>query len=180
MNIQQIDFKCMMVASTTDSTLSRLWVQKLSEQEPIEQRGLCWILEDGHREVKEKGKTRIPAGRYRVRPTRDSKFYTQYKNDPSLKFKYVLTLEGVPNFSLIRIHAGIDVDDTDGCPLTGLATNLDVKGNFCVSRSKEALKRVHRQLDLYFDEKGMDFRVPVWWEIGRVPLIQFVTLPTAR
>lgn len=171
-SIEQIDFKCIMVASTTDSTLSRLWMEKFSNQKSIAQQGLCWILEDGQRSTKIDGRTCIPVGRYRVRPTRNSKFYEQYQKDPSLKLKYVLTLEEVPGFSLIRVHPGVKIGDTRGCPLPGLATDMDTDSNFTVGRSREALKRIHRHLDAYFDEKGMDFRIPVWWEVVRVPLIQ--------
>ena len=172
MAIDQIDFKCIMVASTQDSTLSRLWIEKQAEGQAIDQRGLCWILEDGIREEKIKKRTCIPAGRFRVRPTRESKFYEQYRVDPALKFKYILTLENVPNFSLIRVHAGLDIDDTDGCPLSGISSSMDAQNNFTVARSKEALKRIHSHLDMYFDEKAMDFTVPVYWEAIRVPLIQ--------
>lgn len=174
MAIDQIDFKCIMVASTQDSTLSRLWIEKLAEGQAIDQRGLCWILEDGLRDVKIKGRTGIPAGRYRLKPTRSSKFYTQYSADPALKFKYILTLEDVPDFSLIRVHAGVKIGDTDGCTLPGLASSMDAQNNFTVARSKEALKRIHTHLDWYFDEKAMDFTVPVYWEAIRVPLIQHV------
>ena len=170
-NIEQIDFKCIMVASTTDSTLSRLWMEKYSNQVATSQQGLCWILEDGQRSAKIDGRTCIPVGRYRVRPTRNSKFYEQYQKDPSLKLKYVLTLEEVPDFSLIRVHPGVKIGDTRGCPLPGLATDMDTDSNFTVARSREALKRIHRHLDAFFDEKGMDFRIPVWWEVVRKPLI---------
>ncbi len=173
-SVQEIILKNIMVASTTDSTLSRLWIEKNSEGNAISRRGLCWILEDGHRDVKEYGETRIPGGRFRVRPTRNSKFYTQYAADPSLKLKYILWITEVPNFELIRMHAGIDVDDTLGCLLTGLSTNQDKNGNFTLGRSREALKRVHAQLDPYFDAKTMDFTVPVWIENIRIPLIEHV------
>lgn len=167
----QIDFKCIMVASTTNSTLSRLWVQQQQGSAGIEAKGLCWILEDGPRKIKVPKETRIPTGRFRVRPTRNSKFYPQYKADKILRAKYVLTLEEVPDFSLIRVHAGLDVGDTDGCPLTGLGTGMDTQSNFTVSRSKEALKRLHNICDPYFDEKKMDFSIPVYWHASRTPLI---------
>lgn len=95
------------------------------------------------------GRTCIPEGRYRVRPTRNSKFYEQYQKDPSLKLKYVLTLEDVP----------------------GLATDMDRDFNFKVGRSREALKRIHRILDPFFVEGEMDFGVEVWWEIRRSGLL---------
>lgn len=172
--VNEIVLKNIMVASTTDSTLSRLWIQKHSEGKVISQRGLCWILEDGMRDEKIYGRTCIPKGRFRVKPTRNSKFYTQYAADQNLKLKYILWITEVPEFELIRMHAGIDVDDTLGCQLTGLSSNQDKNGNFTVGRSREALKRVHAQLDPYFDEKKMDFTVPVWIENIRTPLIELV------
>lgn len=170
-DVKSIDFKCIMVASTTNSTLSRLWMQQQGSA-GIESRGLCWILEDGARDVKVHGETRIPGGmKFRVRPTRNSKFYPPYKADKTLRAKYVLTLEDVPGFSLIRVHAGFDVGDTLGCTLPGLASGMDAQANFTVSRSKEALKRLYNITDIYFDEKKMDFTIPIYWEPIRTPLL---------
>lgn len=169
-DVKSIDFKCIMVASTTKSTLSRLWLQQQGSA-GIEAKGLCWILEDGPQPIKVPKETRIPSGRFRVRPTRNSKFYPQYKADKILRAKYVLTLEEVPDFSLIRVHAGIDVGDTDGCPLTGLGTGMDAEANFTVNRSKEALKRLYNITDPYFDEKKMDFTIPIYWEPIRTSLL---------
>ncbi|WP_373548404.1 DUF5675 family protein [Haliscomenobacter sp.] len=73
--------------------------------------------------------------------------------------------------SLIRVHPGVKIGDTRGCPLPGLATDMDTNSNFTVGRSREALKRIHRHLGAFFDERGMDFTIPVWWEVVRVPLI---------
>ena len=76
----------------------------------------CWTLEDVVREQqgqpvsawKIKGKTAIPAGRYRVDLTM------------SVRFKRVLPiLLNVPGFDGIRIHAGNTADDTEGCILVG-------------------------------------------------------------
>lgn len=171
--ITAIDFQNIMVASTSDSTLSRLWVAE-HDALTTRPRGLCWILEDGPRGVKVPKETRIPAGRFRLKPTRDSKFYQQYRNDPALKLKYILTLEDVPDFSLIRVHPGVDVGDTAGCQLPGIGTGMDANSNFTVARSKEALKRIHKILDPYFIEKKMDFSIPVYWETIRIPLIDLV------
>ena len=166
-----IVFKNIMVASTTDSTLSRLWIQGFVGDKISLETGICWILEDGFRAVKVKGKTRIPEGKYPLKPTRSSKFYTPYRDDPRLKALYVLTLENVPNFDLIRLHAGIDVEDTLGCQLPGIGTGMDTNNNFVVARSREALKRIHNYTDPYFDEAKMDFTIPIFYECIRTPLI---------
>jgi hypothetical protein len=170
-DVKSIDFKCIMVASTTNSTLSRLWMQQ-QRSTGIEAKGLCWILEDGERDVKVDGETRIPGGmKFRVRPTRNSKFYAPYKADKVLRAKYVLTLEDVPGFSLIRVHAGFDVGDTRGCTLPGLASGMDANSNFTVSRSKEALKRLYNICDPFFNEQKMDFEIPIFWEPIRTSLL---------
>ena len=68
----------------------------------------CFVLEDPVREEKIKGKTAIPAGRYQIIVTMSARFS-----------KLLPLLLNVPNFSGIRIHPGNDVDDTEGCLLTG-------------------------------------------------------------
>lgn len=74
----------------------------------------CDALEDKVRDLgkdgkgKIKGKTAIPSGRYRVIVT------------PSPRFKRLLPLLlNVPFFEGIRIHAGNDEEDTEGCILVG-------------------------------------------------------------
>ena len=68
----------------------------------------CYTLEDGIRTNKVAGETAIPAGRYPVRIT--------YSN----AFRRELPLvEGVRNFTGIRIHSGNSKKDTLGCILVG-------------------------------------------------------------
>jgi hypothetical protein len=74
----------------------------------------CYVLEDALRERKIKGKTAIPAGRYRVIVTYSPRFK-----------RYLPELLGVPEFSAIRIHSGNDADDTEGCILPGLKRTKD-------------------------------------------------------
>lgn len=93
--------------SKNGATLGRLYVNG---------EAFCDTLEDVIREVdgrpvsewKIHGKTAIPQGRYRV------------TMEPSPKFGLnTLTLNDVPGFSLIRVHAGNDAEDTEGCLLVG-------------------------------------------------------------
>lgn len=78
---------------------------------------LCYTLEDEIREIegvpvavwKIKGKTAIPAGRYRITLEQSARF------GPN-----TITIHDVPGFLYIRMHGGNDADDTEGCPLLGM------------------------------------------------------------
>lgn len=79
----------------------------------------CDTLEDVVRDdgVKIWGQTAIPYGTYEVDITY------------SPRFKQMLPiLLNVPNFTGIRIHPGNDVDDTEGCILTGVASGNTIMG----------------------------------------------------
>lgn len=74
-------------------------------------------------EGKIKGRTAIPAGRYKV--------VLRY----SPRFKRITPhITGVPGFKYILIHAGNTAADTDGCILPGLNS---IKGRVLMSRKFE-------------------------------------------
>lgn len=86
----------------------------------------CATLEDVVREVdgqpvsawKVKGATAIPVGAYRV----------TLENSPRFGMD-TLTLNDVPGFEYIRMHAGNTSDDTEGCILLGMqATETSLIG----------------------------------------------------
>lgn len=78
---------------------------------------VCFALEDEIREIpglpvgnwKVKGATAIPAGEYRVTLEDSPRF------GPG-----TLTINNVPGYVGVRMHAGNTSDETDGCPLLGL------------------------------------------------------------
>lgn len=74
----------------------------------VEAEYLCFSLEDVVRDVKIKGMTAIPAGRYKLDFTFSNRFQ-----------KSTLILLNVPGFEGIRIHGGNDSGDTEGCLLLG-------------------------------------------------------------
>ena len=78
---------------------------------------LCWTLEDEIRERvgepvanwKIRGATAIPSGEYRVTLEHSPRFGPD-----------TLTINNVPGFTGVRMHAGNTSEQTDGCPLLGL------------------------------------------------------------
>jgi len=84
---------------------------------------LCVTLEDTVRAEKIHGRTAIPAGRYRITMETSPRF------GPN-----TLTVNNVPGFVGVRIHAGNTEEDTEGCPLVGM-----VRLASSIGRSKEAL-----------------------------------------
>ncbi len=78
---------------------------------------LVYVLEDAVREVpgqpvgnwKIHGKTAIPAGEYQVTLENSPRF------GPN-----TLTVNDVPGFAGVRMHAGNTEADTEGCPLLGM------------------------------------------------------------
>lgn len=81
---------------------------------------LCYVLEDALREVggqpvsqwKIKGQTAIPSGEYKI----------TLENSPRFGME-TLTVNQVPGFDGVRMHAGNTELDTEGCPLLGMAVN---------------------------------------------------------
>ena len=82
--------------------------------------GGIWTCEDRDRGLeldlarKVRGQTAIPIGSYRVAVTESARF----------KRKLPLLLN-VPGFRGIRIHAGNDASDTDGCILVGSSRDVE-------------------------------------------------------
>jgi hypothetical protein len=85
-------------------------------------RYVCFTLEEPWRNNERKVSC-IPAGTYRA-----TKFKSPSKGD-------VFLLHGVPGRSMIEIHVGNDLKDTEGCILVGLQR---IKSG--VAQSKDAMK----------------------------------------
>lgn len=97
-----------------DSTSAQRTTGKLLAQDGHR---LCYTLEDAVRDVpgqpvsawKVHGKTAIPAGLYRITLENSPRFGPD-----------TLTVNAVPGFTGVRMHAGNTEADTEGCPLLGM------------------------------------------------------------
>jgi hypothetical protein len=104
----------------------------------------CYVLEDVGRPhgVKINRETCIPEGHYKAVITRS----TRFKKDMILLYnKEDMSVErfGV-RFTGIRVHGGITIEHTAGCPLVGFKR---AQGKVYNSASDELLKRVQTAID---------------------------------
>lgn len=134
MHIQSIQ-----LLETPNSTLSAMLVEGNFQ---------CFVLEDGHRDKKVMGETRIPEGVYIVKARTEGKIFNSLKN--RLKCKFVPHLIGVPGFEYILIHPGNSVADTRGCLMVGDMTGLDASGNFYLKNSTPAYEKLYREIEVAF------------------------------
>jgi len=93
----------------------------------------CFTVEDAVRAVKIQNQTAIPKGTYNVIMTMSTRFK-----------KVMPLLEGVPNFTGVRIHAGNSSKDTEGCIIVG-ALNDSMDDDF-VGASKVAVSRLYPKI----------------------------------
>lgn len=132
-----------------DSTLGRLYVDRREE---------CFTLEDEKREVKVPGETAIPAGTYPVAIRHGSPKFGHY--DERWEWHNgMLWLQDVPDFSWVYIHPGVSDDDTAGCILPGVHPVVHPDGEFGVSRSREAYRKLYLKVRGAVDDGGVEMTV---------------------
>ena len=119
--------------STEDYTLGML----LNVTKGVE--FLAYTLEDEHRDVKVKGETRIPAGRYQITLRTEGGFHSKYSEKYKEMHKGMLWVRDVPGFEYILIHTGNTDEHTAGCLLVG--NTSDLKG--FIGSSSNAYKRIY-------------------------------------
>ena len=127
-------------ASNSTATLGLLFFEK---------EFFCFSLEDEFREVKVSGETRIPAGKYKIRPAYNSGLLNRMRANGWYTFDWIPTICDVPGFTNIRIHAGNTEAHTDGCPLLGMSANSH---NFTIGRSRDAVLKFVEQLETCFND----------------------------
>ena len=115
---------------------------------------LCFTLEDGHRDIKVRNETRIPAGRYEVKLRTAGGMHPRYAKRYSFH-KGMLHLQNVPGFEWIYIHVGNTANHTSGCILVGMGAEIS-PGRMSVARSSDAYKKVYPIIhDLMVENGGV-------------------------
>lgn len=118
-------------------------------------RGLTSDMTDEQiKEIKQKGITAIPTGRYKVVMNVQSPKFSKYKQYEFCK-GYLPRLVDVPGYKGVLIHIGNYPKDTDGCILVGKNT---VKG--AVMNSTATFKKLYDILK-NADEAGEDIYITI-------------------
>ena len=113
---------------------------------------LCFTIEDGRRDIKIKGQTRIPEGRYKCKKATDTRFNAKYKAVYS--HNWVMRVLDVPNFEGIEIHIGNYASDTHGCVLPNTELGYDSDTNqFFGSYSGRAYSQFYHYIDGLNDDE---------------------------
>ena len=103
----------------------------------------CYTLEDQHQDMKVRGETRIPKGKYKIAFRTVGGFHAKYSKKFPDMHKGMLQVMNVPNFEYILIHIGNDEDDTMGCLLVGLHCNNNKIDKGQISSSTTAYKTMY-------------------------------------
>ena len=120
---------------------------------------LCYTLEDEHRNKKEYGETRVPAGTYRITLRKVGGFHGRYLKKYGEMHKGMLWVREVPNFEYILIHTGNTDEHTAGCLLLGNTQQANFgSSNGFVGSSVDAYKRVYPPIAEAL-EKGEEVKI---------------------
>ena len=87
----------------------------------IDNKKMCYTLEDEYRKIKVPGETRIPSGIYEVELYTQGTMHPDYLKHYGAAFhKGMLHIKNVPGFDGVLIHVGNTDIDTRGCLLLGM------------------------------------------------------------
>ena len=143
------------IATLPNSTASQLFING---------KPFCFVLEDGHRDKKVPGETRIGPGRHEIVKRTHGKFYELYKRKYGHEFS--IEISGVQDFKDILMHIGCFVQDTRGCTLVNMFIGIGKSGNYEGRESERAYLLLYAAIKAAFD-RGEE----VYIEISRRPIV---------
>lgn len=122
--------------SDSETTISRVFVDG---------EFFCFGLEDEYRAEKVAGKTRIPAGTYKIGIRSVGGFHGRYKKRFADIHKGMLHVLDVPGFEYILIHCGNKDEHTAGCLLVGQGAGT-TPGDMMITKSTAAYRRFYSKV----------------------------------
>ncbi|QQD15436.1 DUF5675 family protein [Sphingobacterium sp. UDSM-2020] len=118
------------------STLSHLY---------IDGEFVCYVLEDAIRDVKIKGETAIPSGKYSMILNTYGAMNARYKRRFPDFHQGMIEIKEISNYSYVYIHIGNNIGDTSGCILVGNSWEL-VEGDYELRKSRKAYVSLYKRL----------------------------------
>lgn len=131
------------IKSNEDETLSLVYVDN---------KFICFGLEDEYRSVKVSSETRIPEGIYDITVRSWGGFDSRYSKRFGKWHKGMLWIRNVPGFEYILIHIGNTDQDTAGCLLVGDGVSGSVTGEIRLTNSTAAYQKLY---DLVIDNASL-------------------------
>lgn len=108
----------------------------------VDDKFVCFTLEDEIRKNKVRGETAIPEGEYEITLRKEGGFHARYSKRFGEMHKGMLWLRNVPNFEYILIHCGNTDHDTMGCLLVGELFREGGERSF-LANSERAYKKLY-------------------------------------
>lgn len=133
------------ISDNKESTLGAMY---------IDNKLVCFTLEDTYREVKKMNETCIPTGRFRIKfNPNDTPMTLKYRKRYQGFFTNHLELQNVPFFSNVYIHVGNTADDSSGCILVGKGANTNADRDGFISQSVDAFKKIYPLISQALNDK---------------------------
>lgn len=125
------------INNNNESTIGLLYINDIFQ---------CFTIEDAFRKNKIIGKTRIPAGFYKMELRNEGGLTKKYASKYGTMHKGMLWLRRVENFKYVYIHVGNTAKDSEGCILVGdTLNNNSITNGFC-GHSSNAYKRIYPKI----------------------------------
>ena len=124
------------ISSDQDTTISTIYV---------DDKFVCFGLEDEYREDKIAEETRIPAGVYDVLLKTVGGFHARYGRKFEGMHRGMLHIQDVPGFEHILIHVGNTDSHTAGCLLVGMGA-VAKRSDMSIQSSVDAYKLLYRMV----------------------------------
>jgi len=143
--------------SNNEATLSKFFIQN---------KFICYIVEDQFATKKLWGEMRIPEGTFDISYRYEGRFHTRYKSKFADFHKGILCVHNAPDwkiivgdivFQYVLIHLGNTDDDTAGCLLPNTSVDSQTMRGY---NSTDAYEKLYKEIAKYLD-KGLTVKLIV-------------------
>ena len=119
----------------------------------------CYTIEDAWHPEKVVGKTRIPAGHYKIHLRDEGGMTKKYAEVYGDMHQGMLWLQDVPGFEWIYIHTGNTAEHSEGCILVGNGASSNVIRGGLISASRAAYRSIYPMIARAVRGEGASIRI---------------------